>query len=131
MQRVFKTKTFKRWMRKLPVSDKALLKAIDEMAHGLIDADLGGNAFEEKVYKKRIPLPGKGKSGGTRTIVATNKSGRWFFLYGFEKNDKDNITPYELASLRDIAEAWLAAPDEALAEAIACDELEEICDEHQ
>jgi hypothetical protein len=131
MRRIFKTKTFNRWMRKLPLSDKVLLKAVDEMEHGLVDADLGGNDSQDKVYKKRIALPGKGKSGGTRTIVATNKGGRWFFLYGFEKHDKDNITMNELASLRDIAEAWLAAPDSALSEAIAYDELVEICDEYQ
>ena len=113
-------------MRKTPLSDKALCTAVNEMEHGLIDVDLGGG-----IIKKRVPLPGKGKSGSTRTIVATNKAGRWFFLYGFEKNDKDNITGNELASLRDIAEDWLAAPDAALAEAVSRGALEEICDEHQ
>jgi hypothetical protein len=39
----------------------APMKAIAEMAAGLIDADLGGS-----VYKKRVPLPGRGKSGGAR-----------------------------------------------------------------
>jgi hypothetical protein len=33
------------------------------MQQGLIDADLGGG-----VIKKRVPLPGRGKSGSTRTL---------------------------------------------------------------
>jgi hypothetical protein len=32
------------------------------------------------VVKKRIALPGRGKSGGARTLLATNKGNRWFFL---------------------------------------------------
>ncbi len=37
---------------------------VEEMVKGLIDADLGGH-----VYKKRIALPGKGKSGSVRTLL--------------------------------------------------------------
>lgn len=50
------------------------------MERGLIDADLGGG-----VYKKRIALPGRGKRGITRTLIATNRANRWIFLTGFEK----------------------------------------------
>jgi hypothetical protein len=38
------------------------------MAAGLIDADLGGG-----VLKKRVGLAGRGKRGGVRTLVATNR----------------------------------------------------------
>jgi DNA-binding transcriptional regulator YiaG len=41
------------------------------MAGGLIDADLGGH-----VVKKRVALPGQGKRGGARTIVATKLAER-------------------------------------------------------
>lgn len=57
MRQMFQTLTFARWSRKAQVSDKALVKAITEMAAGLIDADLGGS-----VYKKRVPLPGREKA---------------------------------------------------------------------
>jgi hypothetical protein len=53
------------------------------MAAGLIDADLGGS-----VYKKRVPTPGRGKRGGARIILGSNRGDRWFFLFGFEKNDR-------------------------------------------
>jgi len=46
------------------------------MEKGLIDAELGGG-----VVKKRVPLPGRGKSGGTRTLLATNKRDLWFFVF--------------------------------------------------
>ena len=49
MKRIFKTKYFVRWMRKKELTNKALIKAVDEMADGLFDADLGS-----VVLKKRI-----------------------------------------------------------------------------
>ena len=72
------------------------------MVRGLIDADLGGG-----VVKKRIGLAGRGKRGGARTLVATNKGNRWFFVFGFEKNERANIADDELEALRDIAEQLL------------------------
>lgn len=68
------------------------------MEQGLIDADLGGG-----VVKKRIALPGKGKSGGSRTIVANRKNSHWFFVYGFDKNDRANITDREKYALQKMA----------------------------
>lgn len=61
-------------MRKTELSDDALFAAVVEMAQGLIDADLGGG-----VVKKRVGLSGRGKRGGARTLIATNKGNRWFF----------------------------------------------------
>jgi len=54
VRRVFKTRTFARWSRKADLADGVLLKAVAEMAAGLVDADLGGH-----VYKKRVPMPGR------------------------------------------------------------------------
>jgi len=45
------------------------------MRRGLIDADLGGH-----LVKKRVPLPGRGKSGGARTIVAFRAGHHTFYL---------------------------------------------------
>jgi len=85
-------------MRKTELTDQALCQAVEEMARGLIDADLGGG-----VVKKRVGLAGRGKRGGARTLVATNKGSRWFFVFGFEKNERANITDKELEALRSIA----------------------------
>jgi hypothetical protein len=94
--RIFKTRVFARQMQKMGLSDELLLNAVDEMERGLIDADLGGG-----VVKKRIALPHRGKSGSTRTLIATNKNDRWFFILGFEKNQRDNINQTELKSLKE------------------------------
>ena len=75
-----KTRVFQRWQKKSGITDAALLVALAEMQAGLIDADLGGG-----VVKKRVALAGRGKSGGARTLLATNKGSRWIFVYGFEK----------------------------------------------
>ena len=121
MKRILKTRTFNRWLRKTLLTDAALLKAIDEMEQGLVDADLGGN-----LYKKRVALPGRGKSGSTRTLIATNRQDRWFFMFGFEKNDKENITQAELAYLQDVAQIFLGYSNDELQLAIDKGEFLEV-----
>ena len=73
-------------MRKTELTDSVLCGAVKEMVLGLIDADLGGG-----VVKKRIGLAGRGKRSGARTLVATSKVNRRFFVFGFEKNRRANI----------------------------------------
>jgi hypothetical protein len=109
-------------MRKTELTDSALCRAVAEMAQGLIDADLGGG-----IVKKRVGLAGQGKRGGARTLVATNKGSRWFFVYGFEKNDRANITNDELAALKEIAEELLARTGLQLDTAEQDGSLQEIC----
>jgi hypothetical protein len=125
MKRVFKTRHFARWMRKTELTDSALCSAVVEMTQGLIDADLGGG-----VVKKRVGLAGRGKSGGARTLVATNKGARWFFVFGFEKSDRANIAPDELEALQNIAHELLARTGSQLDLAISERVLEEICHVH-
>lgn len=126
MRRVFKTRHFIRAMRKSGLSDRALCEAVDEMARGLIDADLGGG-----VVKKRVALPGRGKSGSARTLVATNRGARWFFLFGFEKNDRANVTSGELEGLQAIASDLLKLSANQLDSAVEAGALQEICHEHK
>ena len=124
MKRVFKTRHFKRWMRKTELTDVALCGAVAEMAQGLIDAELGGG-----VVKKRIGTAGRGRSSGVRTLVATNKGNRWFFVFGFEKNDRANISSDELEALQTIAAELLALSGRELGQAVEDTTLEEICHE--
>lgn len=69
------TRQFSRWMRKTELTESALCLAVTEMSDGLIDADMGGG-----VLKKRVAMPGRGKSGSARTLLATNRASRWFSL---------------------------------------------------
>ncbi|WP_230413517.1 type II toxin-antitoxin system RelE/ParE family toxin [Zooshikella ganghwensis] len=75
--RIFKAKHFNKWARKEGLKDEALKKAVTEIEQGLVDADLGGN-----VFKKRVPIAGKGKSGGLRTLLAYKVDDKAFFIYG-------------------------------------------------
>ncbi|MCL2297477.1 MAG: type II toxin-antitoxin system RelE/ParE family toxin [Proteobacteria bacterium] len=120
-QRVFRTRAFTRWMSKAGISDALLVHAVSEMEHGLIDADSGGG-----IVKKRIALPGKGKRGSARTIVATRRSGRWFFLLGFAKNEKDNISLDELKALQAMASDYLALDSDRLDQTVQFGKLTEV-----
>lgn len=122
MRRVFRTRTFTRWMRKAGLTDDALCEAVSEMVQGLVDADLGGH-----VVKKRVALPGQGKRGGARTIVATKLADRWFFLYGFGKNERANIDKDELKMLQEVAKEFLGFDDRQLTAALAAGEIVEVC----
>jgi hypothetical protein len=96
---IYKTRVFQRWLNKTELDDAALVAAIAEVQSGLIEADLG-----QGLYKKRIALPGRGKSSGARTIIASRVSDVWFFVFGFEKNVRDNIMQKELIALQALAQ---------------------------
>lgn len=88
--RIYKTRLFAKWARKEGLFDGFLSHAIQEMENGLIDGDLGSG-----VYKKRIALPGRGKRGGARTIIAYRTNNVAFFIFGYSKSKKENITAVE------------------------------------
>lgn len=92
------------------------------MAQGLIDANLGGG-----LVKKRIARAGSGKSSGFRTLLATNKNDKWIFVYGFAKNERDNINNQEVLALKRLATVLLGMNEEAVKQLLANNELKEIC----
>ena len=118
--RVLKTRTFARWAKREDLTDRELRDAVSEMERGLIDAHLGGG-----VLKKRIAKRGQGKSGGYRVIVASNLGDRWVFMFGFAKNERDNIDDKELRLIKDLAAVFLAMNEPMLKRAIAAGELVE------
>ena len=113
-------------MRKCGLTQEALCLAISEMEKGLIDAELGGG-----VVKKRVPLPGRGKSSGTRTLLATNKGSLWFFVFGFEKSQRANVSLRELEALKAIAADLLKLSSAELDSLVDSEALQEICHEHK
>ena len=122
MKRVFKTKTFDRWARKV-VADKLLCQAAREIEQGLFEADLGGG-----LCKKRVALPGQGKSGSARTLVAKKHKGAIFFLAGREKSTPgSDYSDKEVEAAKIIARALENANAEKLDELIASEILKEIC----
>lgn len=122
MKRVLKTQSFNRWMRKTELTDALLCAAVNEMERGLVDAHLGGC-----VVKKRVAMSGRGKSSGARTLLATNLKNRWFFVFGFEKNVRANISENELEALQAIASDLLALELIQIDAAVNRGTLLEIC----
>ena len=103
-----------------------MLEAAIAVASGQWDADLGGG-----VFKQRIAREGGGKSGGFRTIILFRVGGHSFFVHGFAKNDKANITPKELKALKTLAATFLGLDAGALAKASAAGEIAEVMNDGQ
>ena len=114
MHMIYKTRHFNRWARKAGLPDQALCRAVVEIRQGLVDADLGGG-----IIKKRIALPGHGKRGSTRTLLATNRNDRWIFVFGFEKNERANISDNELEALKHLADDLLSLTKLQITEAVS------------
>jgi hypothetical protein len=122
---IYTTRWFDRWARKQGLTTTSLCAAVREMAEGLYDADLGGGFF-----KKRVARAGQGKSGGFRTLVATNKGSRWVFVFGFPKNERSNIDKDETEALKKLAAHMLSLTAQALDTAQRAGELMKVnCDE--
>lgn len=119
--RIYKTRIFARFARKVKLDDTALAGAVADIERGLISADLGGG-----VIKQRIARPGGGKSGGFRTIILFRTEIRAVFVYGFEKNAKDNIDAAELAAFRRLASQLLARDDGEIETALEAGALIEV-----
>jgi hypothetical protein len=119
--RIFRNKSFTRFARREDLDDETLRKTIDNAERGLIDARLGGG-----VIKQRVARPGKGKSGGLRTIILYKVHALAFFVHGFAKKDRDNIGDIELAALKLLASQMLSYDDEAIAKAVRSGTLVEV-----
>ena len=118
---IYTTRWFDKWARKEGLHPLSLCDAVREMASGLYDADLGSGLF-----KKRIARPGQGKSGGWRTMVATQQGDRWFFVYGFPKNARSNIDKDEEVALKRLAAHLLSLTQQAVDQAKSVGELMEV-----
>ena len=115
---IYKTKAFSSLIKKEPISDLDLLVACREMDNGLFDADLGGY-----LYKKRVAVGNKGKSGGFRTIVGAVIGDKYFFLYAFAKNKRANISIKEKAALKELASTFIEFYEKTLEQLVAVGEL--------
>lgn len=123
---MLKRRDFARWQQSEGLPDSALCKAVAEMEAGLIDADLGGH-----LYKKRVARPGRGKSGGYRTLLSARVGSRYVFLHGFPKSDKANITQDEKRALQEAGRIFLELPADGLTKALKADVLVEVCCDKQ
>ena len=119
--RIFKTTWFTRFADKEDITDKTLKGVVSQLEAGQFDADLGGG-----VYKQRVARLGGGKSGGYRIVICFKQGERSFFLYGFPKSDKANITTSEKADLKKLAKTFFAMKDAELDLLVKSGSLQEI-----
>jgi hypothetical protein len=119
--KIFKTKWFRRFARRVGISDETLCDAVRRAERGQIDADLGSGVIKQRVARK-----GQGRSGGYRSLIVYRAGDRAIFVFGFAKSDRDDLEPDELKDLRKTAGLLLAYNAEQLEEAVANDELWEV-----
>jgi len=119
--RIFKSKWFSKWAKKEGLTDSSLKMLVTEMENGLIDVDLGGH-----VYKKRTAIARQGKRGGLRTILAFKLHDKSFFMFGFAKNEQDNISTKEVKALKLMAKNLLSYQESQLNKALNKGELIEV-----
>lgn len=119
--KIFKPKWFVRYARRERIEDQSLCEAIERAERGIIDADLGGG-----VIKQRVAREGQGRSGGYRLLVAYRYGDMAVFLYGFAKNERDNIEDDELESLRNVAAELFDSTVECLEAQIKEGRLQEV-----
>jgi hypothetical protein len=60
---------------------------------------------------------GREKGGGFRMLIGI-RSDRAIFLFGFAKNERENIDDEQLKTLRDIIAFWFAADEAKIAQAL-------------
>ncbi|MCF7521430.1 type II toxin-antitoxin system RelE/ParE family toxin [Neisseria sp. ZJ106] len=100
--RIFKNKFITKFARKQGISDQELKETVARAESGLVDADLGGG-----VIKQRIARKGQGKSGGYRSIILFKCGDKAFFVYGFAKSERENISHAELMEFKTFAATYL------------------------
>ena len=119
--RVYATREFSRFARREGIEDHALCEAAERACRGLVDADLRAG-----LIKQRVPRKGRGRRGGFRALAAFRQGHRCVLLYGFPKNERDNIADDELAHWRKVATAYLQMRPDKLEELIEAQEVREV-----
>lgn len=61
------------------------------------------------------------------TIIVAKGGMRWFFVYLFQKADRDNIDADELSGFKDLAKVYAGTSDENIERALEAGELVETC----
>jgi hypothetical protein len=119
--RIFKNPWFSRFAAKEGITDDELKDMVNQLEAGQADADLGGD-----VYKVRVARPGAGKSGGYRVIVFFRNGERTFYVYGFAKSDRANISQKELKDHKELARIYFAMTETEIKTAIEAGKFSEV-----
>ena len=119
--RIFKNMRFARFADKEDITDEELRDTADLLEAGQFDASLGGG-----VFKMRVARIGEGKSGGYRVIMIFKSRYRTFYVEGFAKSQKGNISQKEKKHFKELAKEYLALPDDVIDRAVKTGKFIEI-----
>ena len=119
--KIFKHKIFAKWAKDEGINNTTLREAILDVNAGLFEANLGAG-----LYKKRVARSGQGKRGGYRTLIAFKQDDRAIFIFGFAKNDQENIEEQQLIAYKKLAKTYLSATSLMIIRAIKIGELIEV-----
>ena len=115
------TKHFAKWAEKQNIQNTELANALNEVENGIYETNLGGH-----IIKKHIRFQGRGKSGSGRTIICYKHADRAFFVHGFAKNEKSNLSSKELHAFKELAKVLLSLSNEKLKIAIKNGDIIEV-----
>ena len=115
------TRKFDKFARDEKIADAKLIERIREADRGLVDANLQGC-----LVKLRIARQGGGKSGGYRAIVAFRAKEKAFYMLGYPKNVRDNLSDEEAKYLDEAGELLLRQDDQALRALMDAGKLREL-----
>ncbi len=113
MKRI-KTKWFNSWAKKNKINDISLFEGITNLENNLSTVSLGSS-----LYKVRISRKGAGKSSGFRTIIVFKSGEKAIYIYGFAKNEQDNISSTELSMFKKLGKDLLRLNDTELNKAVS------------
>ena len=119
--RVFKNTRFTRFAEKEGITDKDLRETVGLLDAGQFNADLGGD-----VYKMRMARDGEGKSGGYRVVVIFRRGQRTFYVEGFAKSGKGNISQREKRDYKELAKDYLSLSEAVIDNAVKTGKFVEI-----
>ncbi|ARB91009.1 hypothetical protein A6J40_01870 [Legionella longbeachae] len=110
----FKIKKFNNEAKQSSLKDELLIDTINNFLKLSREEQkkfaLGAGLFKLRIASKE----GRGKSGGSRSILAFKKDNGVFWLHLFAKNDKGNVTTSELKKLKHLADIMLSLTEEQI-----------------
>lgn len=114
LMKQFKIKKFNNEAKQLSIRDELLIDTLNDFMQlsreEQIKFSLGAGLFKLRLASKE----GRGKSGGSRSILAFKKDNGVFWLHLFAKNDKGNVTTSELKKLKHLADIMLSLTEEQI-----------------
>ena len=122
----FKVKRFSNEAKKDKVPDALLLDTLSDFVgmgtNGQQKFSLGAGLYKLRLSTKE----GRGKSGGSRSILAFKNDSRVVWFHLFSKNEKGNVSIGELKKLKQLSNILLEITDNEMATLVELGELYEV-----